>query len=114
MPCEASPVRTLRGDPQTRGTVALVLGILGWVQAWEAPGSAGGVQRRSGLLARGNLTLRDSAGLGGGASLRVKSGRSLLALPSACSVGFGLRVCICKMTEVDELKYNFIVLTCHS
>lgn len=28
----------LKGQPQTQGTVALMLRILGWAQAWEASG----------------------------------------------------------------------------
>lgn len=39
------------GELQTQGTVALMLGTLGWAQVWEAPGSASRVsQGRSGLF----------------------------------------------------------------
>lgn len=57
--------------------------------------------------------LSPRGGLGGGASLRAKSRVSLLTLPLTCCESLGLRFCICKMTGLDELKSNFIVLMCH-
>lgn len=49
------PLQGFRGRPQTRDAMAQKPGILGWAQAWEAPGNSVRVSRER---ARGTVTSR--------------------------------------------------------
>lgn len=105
----ARALRGLGGQPQTRGTAVLMLGILGWAPAWHAPGTAARLsQERSGLLCQG---LSTPGGLGGGASLG--DGLSLLALPLAHWVSWGLGFCTLGTTGLEELTSSFTTPPCH-